>query len=242
MPILKSWIATHTGLPSFYLSGPGVLMAGDRTIVTLKANDERLVSDAGAGAGEETTYTYGSQTVTLVRDGFDHMLLTDATGRGLAKVRMTGDDSRSHEPGVSVFDNQSGSPIVRYSAVAPTPSGTIECLSLLADTLTIRGLCKRRSPMWLVHNDSICRLPGCDIEGARYVQPTKLSESRTLRRDRAERAWQIDYRELDPSTAPPAPVVTWGEWEAWGDESGNPAGWQNWSAIQVAQKVAGMPA
>ena len=255
---LKGWVASHTGLPSFHAVGTGDLLAEHEALgwvrprLVARVSGEALVSDPGAGEGTPTEYRFASDSVVLTRRGIagsdgGHQWVTSADGQLLAGVKLVGDDPREYDTGATIFTSALGRQIPRFSLGQKPPTGTLTVLSTLAATEVLREMTVLRSPLWVLHNASACEIPGCDIEGARLIVPQRMRESRTGRVDRATREWSIDYSRVPDAlagsdVAPPSgvPVVTWGDWEAWA-KTGSPKGWQNWSALQVAEKVAGMP-
>lgn len=260
MGINRSWVTSHTGLPAFYVTGTGRLTADSPVLgeamprLVARVDGEALVADPGAAVGLPTTYRFGSESVTLTRRGSGgvsgvdrHQFVTDVSGQVVADVVLVGDDGRDYDTASEVFTSALGSQIPRYSLGIPPQSGTLEFLTTLAGTRTLREFTRVRSPLWVAHNAAACELPGCDIEGSRLVVPTRMRESRTARRDVAQRAWSIDYLRVPDELASGGveratggPVVTWGQWASWGKSNG-PAGWQAWSALQVATRIAGMP-
>lgn len=245
--ILRGWISTQTGLPSLYTAGfSGVIRASDSTgtrLIDQVNATASIVSDSGAPAGETIIYSAvgaGIADVQLVRSANNSHLLTDRKGRGAVRILQLGNDELDHDPQVRLNDNGSGFPSARYALNPQSPKGSLECFTVAQDTRALRALIKRREPLWLIHNRSFCQIKDCDITGTRLIQPTSFRESRTARTDQAERAWKISYRVMNAAAMPHgAPVVTWGEWQAWGADN-SPKGWQNWSEILVAQKVAGL--
>ncbi|MDN5980091.1 hypothetical protein, partial [Bifidobacterium mongoliense] len=62
---------------------------------------------------------------------------------------------------------------------------------------------------------------------------------RSARVDTAARSWSLPYRAVDPretKMSGAAPVVTWGEWQAFDH------GWKNRTVLDLARLIAGMPA
>lgn len=261
---LTAWVATHTGLPSFYAVGTGRLTAdvvrfgtvvGERLVA--KVSGAALVSDAGAGAGVATTYRFGSASAVLTRrgkastDGGDPLSqwVSTADGDTIADVALLGDDPRDHDTSATVFVGSTGARIPRYPLATPSETGTLELSTHGVGTETLRRLVDEKAPLWVVHNEAACQIKDCDIEGARLVVPQSLNEVRSGRRDRATRLWQVAYTRVpdslgnlagDTERASAVPVVTWGQWANWGKKNSF-AGWQDWSALQVATRVAGMP-
>ena len=256
---LTGWVASHTGLPSFHVVGSGDLLAEHEALgwvrprLVARVQGEALVSDPGAGEGTPTEYRFGSDSVVLTRRGIagsdgGHQWVTSADGQLLAGVKLTGDDPREYDTGATIFTSALGRQIPRFPLGQKPPTGTLTVLSTRAATEVLREMTVLRAPLWVVHNAAACEIPGCDIEGARLIVPQRMRESRTGSVDRATREWSIDYSRVPDAlagsdVAPPSgvPVVTWGDWEAWA-KTGSPKGWQNWSALDVAERVAGMPA
>lgn len=254
------WVATHTGLPSFYATGTGKITADhpilgpDMPRLVKTVSGEALVSDPGATAGIATTYRFGSSVVTLQRVGkssqngdTDHQMITDTDGNTVAGVRMMGSDDRSYDVGSEIFVSALGRPIPRYRLGTLPPTGSLEFVTDTAGTDTLRKLVATRSPLWVVHNVAACFVEDCDIEGTRLVVPSRIKEVRSPRRDVAQRGWTVDYTLVPGSLAldndqkeSASQVVTWGQWETW-SKTNSPKGWQEWSALTVAHYVAGMP-
>lgn len=261
---LTGWVATHTGLPSFYAVGNGRLTAdverfgmvvGQRLVKRVVG--EALVSDAGAGAGVPVTYRFAGRSVVLKRRGRpsasgaseDTQWVSTADGETIANVDLLGDDSRDHNTDATVFVGSTGAQIPRYPLQTPPETGTLTFSSFGGGTETLRAMVAEKAPLWVVHNEAVCRIPDCDIEGARLLVPHSMQENRSPRMDRATRMWSVSYTRVpdslgnlagDTERESAAHVVTWGHWENWGKKN-TPAGWQDWSALQVAQRVAGMP-
>ena len=251
------WVATHTGLPSLYATGTGRLTAvtgvGRERLIT-NVSGPALVSDAGAAPGVETRYSFGGATLSLQRVGdTDGSLpdptdwLTTADGTVVADIQVLGDDERAHETDAEVFTSALGRQIPRYRLGQSPATGTVEVATVGEGTLLLRDLVAARQPLWLLHNVMACQLRGCDVEGARLIVPQRLVESRSARRDVAQRNWEIFYTRVPDAVAVSGvervdgvPVVTWGQWAAWGRKS-TPSGWQDWSAVEVCRRVAGMP-
>ena len=258
---LLGWVTSHTGLPALYAVGNGVLTAehyvfgATRSRFITSVSGSALVADPGAAVGYETTYKFGADSVVLMRAAAPsevdatHQWVTDFDGDLFADVQLTGDDERHYDTGGEVFTSALGRQVPRYSLGVTPPTGTLEFLTTGAGTETLRSFVAERRPLWVVHNHYACKIPGCDIEGSRLIVPSSMREVRSARTDVAQRAWTVEYSRVPDSLADQysgvregVPVVTWGQWEKWGTRQ--PAasrGWRDWSALQVAQRVAGMP-
>lgn len=253
---LVGWVATHTGLPSFYATGTGPLTAvtrvGERLIADVEG--DVLVSDPGADPGVDTTYRFGSESVVLRRRGQAPVssgqrldAVTTADGVTVADVGIVWGDPREHDTGASVFTSALGRQIPRYRLGVPPETGTLEAVTFGEASVVLRGLVQERQPLWVLHDVEACSRADCDVEGARLIVPHRLVERMSERRTRAQRNWEVSYSRVPDALgvsgvgrAVGCPVVSWGQWEAWGRKS-TPSGWQDWSAVEVCRRVAGMP-
>lgn len=234
------WVAAHTGLPSFYSSVPLRITCGDR-VLSDGSKPTVLLSDALAEPGVPTTYTLGgSRTVTLTRRDDGHAL-TDAWGRQRVSLAWLGDDEDSWDPRMNVFDPSGmASPVPRWSSRASTPTGTLQCRTIGAQTLALRSLiaADRRAPVVALHSPRECQVPDCDIPRARMVVLGEAQSQRSGRVDVATRAWSLPWRGISPREgrySGAAPVLTWGEYAALGQ------GWQHASLLDLCRTIAGMP-
>lgn len=230
------WVASHTGMPSFRLEGAGRLTTDGR-LVAASAGDTLFVSDPAAEIGSPTVYEFQGETVSLTRvnpfgDGF---LVTDFWGRRAVNVDVGGHDPMVWDPRVSLADGQGSFPHVRYEGSALSPTGSLEWSTTGDSTAVMRGLLGVRAPVWVVHNETSCRIPDCDFGASRLVQPVRVSDARSPRVDRAYRDWLVEYRTLDRGVSVGAGVVTWGEWEA-----AAPDGWADVSYAELCSVIAGM--
>ena len=189
MGINKSWVTSHTGLPAFYVTGTGRLTADSPVLgeamprLVARVNGETLVADPGAAVGLPTTYRFGSESVTLTRRGSGgvsgvdrHQFVTDVSGQVVADVLLVGDDGRDYDNASEVFTSALGRQIPRYSLAIPPQSGTLEFLTTLSGTRTLREFTRARAPLWVAHNMSACEIPGCDIEASRLIVPTRMRD------------------------------------------------------------------
>ena len=129
---LKGWVATHTGLPSFYAVGTGDLMAEHEALgwvrprLVARVQGEALVSDPGAGEGSPTEYRFGFDSVVLTRRGVSassdvgHQWVTSADGQLLAGVKLVGDDPREYDTGATIWDHPRSRG--EHPPVPPAPS------------------------------------------------------------------------------------------------------------------------
>lgn len=246
--MFKAWIGAHNSLPCIYSVGIDAAIGatdstGYRWVGDVDAAGT-LLADPGAPAGEEIVYSVGLEgvpDVTLVRPSFGWRMVTDLSGRGLARVRQVGSDEVSGDLGVGFNETSTGVPAIRYPRYSPAVEDTLECLTTGVDTHALRSLMDSKQPLWIIHDHSLCEVPGCDIPATQLVQPMNFKASRTGRVDVAEREWSVPYKILNPEWfVRQSPVVTWEEWESWGLQPGNPGGWQNYSELQLAQLVGGL--
>ena len=236
MPIVKAWVATQSGLPSFHLTGPGTLSQGDRKIASLVSGQTLLLSDAFASADTPLVYKYGSASRTLKRvppkvvydDGMG--FVTDLQGRSVADIYMIDNGLPvKWSSGASIF----ASGAVRFPLLEPQETGTSEFLVEPESVEAFWLKVKKKEPVII---GSYVGLPNVPV---RVVVLGSVSRER-IGSDGShifKLSWVDASRRL---SAKPAGVVTWEEWQLWG-ETNSPSGWQNWSEIEVAQRVAGMP-
>lgn len=234
---LTGWVTTHTGLPAFYATGNGKLTADHPLLgaelprLIAVVDGACLVADPGAPAGVPTTYRFGSQTVTLTRKGEAAATggveftdgLTDVNGNEVAGVGIVWGDPREYETGAKVFTSALGRQIPRFPLGQAPPTGTLELVTTREGTERLRVLAAAHTPLWVIHNGAACSRPDCDIEGSRLIVIHRVSEVMSQRRTRAQRNWKVDYSRVPTDLAGSGvqavsggPVVTWGQWEAWG--------------------------
>ena len=231
--MIKAWVATHTGLPSFHTDekvtrGKVVLHPG---------GSEVLFSDPLAVPGIATIYRVGSQDVSLTRrsPGRAYALVSRLDGRAIAGLRYldTGDPG-----GATAEVSRFPSGATRWPATTPLRTGKGRFLSEDPDSYgDIWALLTARAPLIVAADATIPGLPGVRTITVDSVTSSIFSPD-------GWRLWDVAWTEYRPSPDEhlTAPVVTWGDWELW--SASRPAverGWRNWSEIQLAQKIAGMP-
>lgn len=239
---MNTWVASHTGLPSFHLAGSWTVSAKTDATQRLVASGtgEAVFSDAAAPVNEPIDYTVtdetGTQNVSLTRTGTHPRFITDQWGRQIVPIIWQGDDDLSVASSAEVFTT-SGSdyPVVRFSK-PPITTGSITLRTSLEGTPTLARLLRARAPLWLVHDRTACQIPGCDVDPTRLIAVTsEASFKRTARPDTAERVWQFTYHLLNPAGRGKAPTVTF--WEA--RQAGFNFG--DGSYLDAAKRIAGMP-
>nr|DAO70031.1 MAG TPA: hypothetical protein [Bacteriophage sp.] len=257
---LVGWVTTHTRVPALYAVGSGRLTADHallgeaRPRLIANVAGSTLVSDPGAPMGVEVTYRFGGQSVKLTRPGASvaggpvyHQVVTSVDGETVAEVGLLWGDPRSYETGATVHTSALGAHVPRYTLGVPPGEGSLQLVTRGEGTETLRALVGARAPLWVIHNTAVCVPAGCDVEGSRLIVPLMMSEELSERRDVYTRVWQVSYVRVPDALGTSVavrpsggPVVTWGQWSQWGKKN-SPSGWQAWSAVEVAQRVAGMP-
>lgn len=239
---MKAWVATHTGLPSFFVPGDErIETEGGRVLRVPGRGDPVMLSDALAAPGVPTVYRVGSSQVALRRADSGH-LLTDTAGRQTLSVQWVGNDEDSMDPRASPIEvSGRRSPIVRYSLRPASIEGTLMVRTRADATVMLRELVGARGPIVAVHSPGACEIPDCDIPPVRVVTVTRAESQRLGRVDAAVREWDLAYREMpadELASSGSAPVVTWGEWQAYREGSGDRA---DYSYVELASLIAGMP-
>lgn len=224
--IIAAWVATHTGLPSLHVSGPGIVWAGNRVVAKLGAGTH-LFCDPLAPAGTATKYRIGTSTATLTRrpESPAAVLVTDAHGRGL----LTGFHDRNDDPvkwdaGATRFPSGA----VRFPTTAPPETGeTRLVLPNPGDLPALERAVRSRMATIIATPEPIRGLPA-----VRHVLVTSVARAR--RGVTGTLALTLTWESLPvPASGLAAPVVTWGEAES--------LGWQRLSAVGYARAIAGMP-
>ena len=239
---VTTWVAANTGLPSIYSDTPIRVVAADGRLLS-DGTRPVLFSDALAAPGVPTTYTVGSSTVTLTRRDDGHML-TDLSGRGRVPLAWLGDDGDEYGLRVAFHESVARrSPLVRYALRPAAPRGTLKVRTRAKGTLALRSLVETRGYVVAVHSPVACDIPDCDVKPVRVVVFSGASSARSARVDHAVREWDLPYRGVDAREmmrlcSGSAPVVTWGDWEAYRASSGDLA---DHSVVELAHLIAGMP-
>lgn len=230
---LKGWIGTTSGLPSLLVDGPATVTAGDRVLARL-GEGQHLVADALAAPGVETTYRAGEDEVTLTRR------VGDWYG-----VYVTGKDGRSF-PGLIYVSNEDPMEwsskasrvggVTRWALRDEPESGTgvIACPTEYEPFLW--WVLQSHAPIMLIPSAPTAGVP------PRTVIVNSVSRKR-LYDDLIELTvkWTAHEPREDGAPRGAVPVTTWGEWQDYGEAHPDEDGWQAWSALEVAQRVQGMP-
>mgnify|MGYP007112205176 CR=1 FL=1 len=230
------WVAAHTGMPSLRVTGPATVRTWDRILTVVPAGGDVLMSDALAEPGVPTEYADGSTTVTLTRraDGARYALLTDLTGRGVGGLwyRDLGDPESWKSDAYRYPDGG-----VRYAETPTMREGSGRFI--LWDPTreaAMWDLVRARTPLVV---SAAAQVPGASR--LRVVTVDQVSRQRLT--PQGAQTWDVQWIEYpaDQVTGA-APVVTWGEWQAYGDAHPSTPGWQHVSALDLAQVIGGMPA
>lgn len=244
---VTGWVAEHTQMPSIVPDRAGPVWAGDRLLAVIDAAHVGVpISDPLAPVGEPVTYTLGSSSVTLTRGSLGSHMVTDPTGHQAAMIRWLMDDSTDMGVAVTAMTTARGR-VDRWPLVPEPQTVTLDCLTERDSTATMRTLAVMASRLVIVHDPTVCQIDGCDIPPIQPVTVTKASHQRTSRKPVAQRQWSLtcEARDgLEQVGAPSwrgqrgcaAPVVTWGEWEAYDGV------WTARTYLEVCRLVAGMPA
>ena len=244
---VTGWVAVHTQMPSIVPDTTGPVWAGDRLLTVVDTAHVGVpISDPLAPVGEPVTYTLGDSSVTLTRGSRGSHMVTDPTGHQAAMIRWLMDDSTDMGVAVTAMTTARGR-VDRWPLVPEPETVTLDCLTERDDTAMMRSLAVAASRLVIVHDPTICQIQDCDIPPVRAVTVTKASHQRTRRVPVAQRQWSLtcEARDgLEQVGAPTwrgqrgyaAPVVTWGEWEAYD------GAWTARTYTELCQLIAGMPA
>lgn len=242
---ITGWIATHTGLPSVVTDATGPVYAGDRLLGTVTASTVgTAMSDPLAAPGVPVTYTQGGDTVTLTRASIGSHAMTDALGRTVTPFKWLTDDSTDLQVSASTMVTTTWQ-AERWPLVQPPRTFTLNALTEGEATINLGTLAIGPGLVIIFHDLSVCEAEDCDIPPMQTVVVTKASNARTARFPKAQRSWSLTCVARDglesttamiPATGYGAPVVTWGEAEAFDPK------WQDtYTYTELVQKIAGMP-
>lgn len=148
------------------------------------------------------TGTVGTMSVGPIRrSGVGSMLVTSLDGRQVVRVSVHGDDEQSESARVQRFDIPGSShPVLRLDTVSSATEGTAEWSTRGEDTAALIQLMRDNMPVILLHDPTVCQIPGCDIPPVRLVMPLSNKRYRSPRRDVAQRDWQVPWLETDDPT------------------------------------------
>lgn len=242
---MKSWVAKHTGLPSFLIEGVAVGQTvrvdatdGSRTWVAVRrvsTGAPVVASDVLAAPGVETTYTLaGAPSARLSRRGeaWWSGVVTGLDGRPVPGMAWEGDGD-AHDW---------SSPVVRFGShaarwpleeVARTGSSV---LTVEADELDRAWrLLRSRQPLFMATGAPANGVP------PRVVTIDRVASKRVSGNGFTELS--VSWTEVpwgspilgSASGERGAPVVTWGEWDA------IDRGWSHRTYLDLCRLIAGMP-
>lgn len=233
---LIGWVATHTGLPSLRATGPATVTANGRILAIVPSGGDVLMSDALATPGAPTTYTDGTTTIVLTRraEAARYAVLTDATGRGIPGLwyRDLGDPEGWDSDVVRYPDGGA-----RWGAQVPMRTGSGRFIGWDPARIDDMWTLLRGGGHLIV--SAATPVPGASPLRAIVVD----SANRSRLTPQGAQTWDVDWTEYPMSQVTGrAPVVTWGEWKAYGVAHPSTPGWQHVSALELAQIIGGMPA
>lgn len=232
---MKSWVSTATGLPSFYSDTPVRIVSPGGRVLADGTGGVVLLSDALAAPGVPTEYQIDGKPVTLTRveSSRDGALITTMDGRGIAGlIAWNNADPIEWKSSAHVIAER----LARWSLTEPLATGKLQCV-LVDPTVEdeVWRILKRRA--FLVVGAS-SRTPGIPM---RVVSVRSVSRSRIGAA--GELTFIVSWVEASPHDlarvgSGSAPVVTWGDWEAYRASSGDLA---DHSVVELAHLIAGMP-
>lgn len=228
----KTWIATHTGIPSFSVDAGIRVTTSARTL--WPGNHAGVFSDALAVPGVPTTYQVGGGTVTLTRRPIPGggMLLTGTDGRPIdGLTAWNNQDPISWKSSASIIDDR----LTRWSMRTPLPDGKTRCVLPAHAEADAWRILKARGHIIIAPGDATPGVP------ARLVTITSVARER-LGAD-GTITLTIQWTEAGPRDVErlgggAVAVVTWGDWQSWSDRTGNK---QDQSEVTLARLIAGMP-
>lgn len=257
---LSGFVHEVTGLPSLRFTVAagvrGELVGShgqDRWVLWsgVGSGGEVVLSDPLAPLGVEVSYSLGGERVRLTRPALGAHAVSDESGRVVARVVLAGDDSVSHESGVSTLNLASGV-ADRWLMRGVPDEVQLVCRTSGDDTAALRALCAYRGSVIVLHDPTVCEVEGCDIPLVRRCVVVSGHERRSERTDVAVREWDVKLSDRSrgvwrggvvvSSSAPnakggggfAAPAVTWGEWQKLD------GGWRSRTYLELCKLIGGM--
>lgn len=239
---VTAWAAVHTGLPCFYSTEDVTLASPDGRILHMQGDGAPfLVADALAVPGVAGAYSVGSQSVDVARTAsrIGVQIVTTLDGRGpegLGAQPVTEDQAWKTDG--TVFKTGA----VRYRLRPSARTGKTRVLLYNSeDETALIDVMESRSPIIVG--------TGAKVQGVEQLRIVIISnyQSEWLSHEGLKRytlAWEEYRANLSARAAysarlsGSAPVVTWGEWEAYRAQSGDLA---DHSELELARLIAGMP-
>lgn len=227
--MLKSWIATHTGLPSFYSTNDiDIETENGRILHRASSTNPTIVSDALAVPGEVTVYLVDGQRVELVRPNASDKrgaVVMSSTGLSASGALLV-NNSDETEWKSDVVVSEVG--YARWSLRKKPISGKSRVLALNEKAaLEVAGVLESAGPVFIG--------PGVKTENVplRCVIVDSVSRSR----GRLGRVvFDVSWTESLLSASGAVPVLRWEDWGHLG------TGWQETTYLELLSEIAGMPA
>ena len=230
---IKSWIGKASGLPSLLVDGPAKITADDRVLAVVGPG-QHLIADALAVPGVPTVYEGSTGRAILTRP------VGDWYG-----VLVAGADGRS-APGLAYEHN--GDPLDWDSTAARIGGVTRWAIRDVPVTGTGVVTCHPdyEPYLWWVlqSHHPIMLIPTMPVPGVppRTVIVNGVARKRvTGELIEVTIKWTEHVPRSENAPQGAVPVTTWGEWQDYGEAHPDEPGWQAWSALEVAQRVQGMP-
>lgn len=226
---MRGWVGAVSGLASLLVDGPVTVQAGGRVLAHLPAG-QHLVADALGEPGVPTVYAAGSESVTLTRAVGDWWggVVTTMDGRAVPGVGWEDtSDKVAWKSGVATFNPR----VRRWPVEEPARTGDA--------TFTVDP--GHESVLWdvLRAHSVLVVAPAAPTVGVGLRCVTVESVTRERLSDDLVQV-DVSWVEVEPVSGG-CPVVTWGEWAAYGVAHPEVSGWRAWSALEVARRVSGMP-
>lgn len=232
---VTAWTASHTGLPSIYSDQDKTLTAPDGRILHQQgAGAPFMVSDALAAPGVEGAYTLGSTVVRVSRASSGDRRVGIVAGRDGRSVPgallVNNEDPTSWKSGVERHETGA----VRWP-LHPQPVSGESLLLVLDPTLEdkIEQVLRSHAVLYV---GPASPTPGVPVRPV-VVESVERKRLR-LGRLAFTVAWTVADGPARATLTGGVPVVTWGDWEQYRDDSGDLA---DHSELELAQLIAGMP-
>ena len=165
-------------------------------------NSQLVLGDALAPVNTPLTYrivqSWDGQTVEstpVTRPWSGRSLMTDAIGASRLDLIWQGDDARTPDQRITAHEILGRStPVMVFAPVMGAGTVSLTARTSGAHTQTMTALAARPTVALLFHNPAHCvqcRRGACDVPLTTVMALTSISQARTSRQDRAERAWTI---------------------------------------------------
>ena len=165
-------------------------------------SSQLVLGDALAPVNTPLTYrivqSWDGQTVEstpVTRPWSGRSLMTDAIGASRLDLIWQGDDARTPDQRITAHEIPGRStPVMVFAPVMGAGTVSLTARTSGAHTQTMTALAARPTVALLFHNPAHCvqcRRGACDVPLTTVMALTSVSQARTSRQDRAERAWTI---------------------------------------------------